>query len=253
MRTRVQQCYSPREEEDAVLTTFSNLPDACWNSNRDDRELEEALQTFLAGHRKGGRYEVNGQEFVCPGNIYQPHEFGSTRFVLRGIFAELPRWGHRVLEIGTGSGAVGIALAATGRDVTLVDIDPVAVACSRENAVRNNVSVKVVQSDLFAALGQESYDLIIFNIPLMDRSIEEPLERICNDPEGVLFTRFMVEAKAYLAPGGAVCVSVANIGHRSAMLRALEDYDESIIFSEFYGATQDWRWLLVAQPKTPTS
>jgi HemK-related putative methylase len=225
---------------------ISQLDDSYWRFNNPDSEV--AKTKFLDRHKTAGVYEVGGLKFTCPSGIYQPHEFGSTRFAMRGLFAELPNLGKRVLELGTGSGAVGICLAATGLDVTLLDIDPVAVECAKQNAAANNIDVSVFQSDLFAAVGGQKYDVIFFNIPLQDKPIEEPLEIISCDHGGELFARFLNEAPNYLLPNGQVCVSIGNIGNRTAILKALENYDDTILYAEYYARTGAWRWLLSARP-----
>ena len=211
--------------------------------------LEVAYQRFLEMHRKQATYHIDGLKFTCPPNIYHPGEFSSTRFALRGLFSQLAKWGNRILEVGTGSGAIGLCLSANGRDVTMVDIDPVAVECAKNNALHNNIHAEIYQSDLFEAVCDQKYDLIIFNIPLMDKAIEEPIEVIACDFQGQLFIKFMNEAKRHLLPGGQVCVSVSNLGNRNAIMQGLSNYNESIVYSEYYAASNEWRWLLVAQPQ----
>jgi methylase of polypeptide subunit release factors len=225
---------------------LSQLDSSYWTYSHPD--LETAQRKFLKRHSTAGVYEIAGLTFNCPSGIYQPHEFGSTRFAIRGLFSQSANLGHRILELGTGSGAIGICLAAAGFDVTLLDIDPAAVECATNNAVANNIAVTVLQSDLFTAVESQQFDVIFFNIPLQDKPIEDPLEVIACDHGGELFTRFMTEAKNYLSPNGQVCVSVGNIGNRAAILKALSDYDENILFAEFYAATSAWRWLLSARP-----
>jgi methylase of polypeptide subunit release factors len=225
---------------------FSQLDDSYWSFNHSD--LAAANAKFLQRHKTAGVYEVSGLTFTCPSGIYQPHEFGSTRFAIRGLFAELDNLGTRVLELGTGSGAIGICLAATGLDVTLLDIDPVAVECAKNNAAANAISVTVFQSDLFSAVGEQKYDVIFFNIPLQDKPIEEPLEIISCDHGGELFARFLNEAPNYLLPNGQICVSIGNIGNRTAILNALINYDDTILYAEYYASTGAWRWLLSVRP-----
>ena len=226
--------------------SFSDLDDSYWNFDHPDHETANAK--FLDRHKTAGVYEVAGLTFSCPSGIYQPHEFGSTRFAIRGMFSGLPLPGSRILELGTGSGAIGIVLAATGLDVTLLDIDPVAVECAKNNAENNKISVSVLQSDLFSAVEDQKYDVIFFNIPLLDKQIVEPLEIISCDFGGELFARFLAEAPDYLLPEGIVCVVVANIGNRESMLKALSNYEDKIMYAEFYAATGAWRWLISAIP-----
>ena len=76
--------------------------------------------------------------------------------------------GMRVMDLGCGCGLVGIAaaLACGEANVTLSDIDPLAVEVARRNAARNGVGgVKVVLSDVFSGLDEAGFDLILSNPP----------------------------------------------------------------------------------------
>jgi len=206
---------------------------------------------FLGSHKTLDAFEVGGLKFVCPPGVYHPTEFSATRFMYRGLFNELPRLGRRVLDMGTGCGALGICLAAAGREATLVDINPQAVACAANNARLNRVPVRILQSDLFEAVAGERFDLIVFNIPLLDKPVASPIEVIACDPGGRLFTRCLAEAPRHLTPGGAVAISVSNLGNRAAILEALSRYDYRILFSEFYGGDRMWKCLLLARQAVP--
>lgn len=74
--------------------------------------------------------------------------------------------GKDVLDLCTGSGCIGISLAALGKchSVTLADISPEALTVAERNALKNGVEVILRQSDLFSALGQR-YDIIVSNPP----------------------------------------------------------------------------------------
>lgn len=74
--------------------------------------------------------------------------------------------GKDVLDLCTGSGCIGISLAAMGKchSVTLADISPEALVVAERNAARNGVEVILRQSDLFSALCQR-YDMIVSNPP----------------------------------------------------------------------------------------
>ena len=76
---------------------------------------------------------------------------------------------QRVLDLCTGSGCIGIAMAAHNPDwqVDLADISDDALALARENVEFQDVGerVRVVRSDLFADLAGERYDLIVSNPP----------------------------------------------------------------------------------------
>lgn len=80
--------------------------------------------------------------------------------------------GHEVrcvVDVGTGSGAIAVTLAAHLPDarVWAVDLSPDALAVARENAARANVRVQFLQGDLLAPLlaAGETVDLVVANLP----------------------------------------------------------------------------------------
>lgn len=107
----------------------------------------------------------------------------------------------RVLDIGCGAGVIGIAAAHRGASaVDMTDVNLLAVQAARENTRRLNLTqCRVVPSDVFGALGDARYDLILSNPPFhrgkaIDYSVAD---------------RLIEEAPAYLAEGGSILV-VAN-------------------------------------------
>lgn len=78
--------------------------------------------------------------------------------------------GERVLDMGTGCGILGLIAAEKASEVVMVDVNPYAVRCAKENAERNNVRGKVyyVQGDLFTPLlDAEEFDVVLFNAPYL--------------------------------------------------------------------------------------
>ncbi|MGI5883997.1 MAG: class I SAM-dependent methyltransferase [Candidatus Spyradocola sp.] len=78
------------------------------------------------------------------------------------------RPGQRLLDLGCGAGLIGIAAAKVlGEEaVVLTDVDPAAVRCARENAVRNGVpGVQIVQGDALDAVDATGFDWILSNPP----------------------------------------------------------------------------------------
>ena len=71
----------------------------------------------------------------------------------------------RALDLGTGSGYVGIHLAQAGWQVDAVDVSPRALELARRNAALNGVALHVFASNLFDAV-EGAYDLIAFNPPM---------------------------------------------------------------------------------------
>jgi len=111
---------------------------------------------------------------------------------------DVPR-GAAVLDLGSGSGVLGIlaALLEPTSHAWLVDSDPLAIQVSRENAVLNgaaNISIRL--SDVLHDLPDQTFDLVLMNPPFhrgraRDASLAE---------------RFIAESSRALRPGGAIYV-----------------------------------------------
>jgi len=73
----------------------------------------------------------------------------------------------RILDLGTGSGIVAILIARLSAQsaVTAVDLSAAALEVARANATRHGVSIRFVEGDWYASLGNERFDLIVSNPP----------------------------------------------------------------------------------------
>jgi len=137
-----------------------------------------------------------------------------------------------VLDLCTGSGCLAIlaALAFPKASVDAADLSPEALAVAKRNVsdYRLGKRVRLVQSDLFGALGGRAYDLIVSNPPyvkaasmrkLPEEYRREPEMALASGADGLAHTRaILAQAKRHLNPGGLL---VVEIGHnRKALERA---------------------------------
>lgn len=138
-----------------------------------------------------------------------------TECVVEQALARLPAAPCRILDLGTGTGAIALALASERPDCTVVAVDKVAEAVdlAQRNARRLNiVNVDVRQSDWFSALGGERFRLIVSNPPYIDRQDEhlrqgdvrfEPLSALVAEDKGLADIGVLIrDARIYLEPGG---------------------------------------------------
>ncbi len=125
----------------------------------------------------------------------------------------------RVLDVGTGSGAIALALADEhpGAEVTGMDVSDDALALARENAARTGLSIDLVRGDLFDPLPAGPWDLVVSNPPYVDPEERETLQPEVRDwePETALFATGAVAAVArgavdVLAPGAALVLEVGE-------------------------------------------
>jgi ribosomal protein L3 glutamine methyltransferase len=132
---------------------------------------------------------------------------------------------HRVLDLCTGSGCIGIATALTfvEAEVDLVDISPDALDVARINIDRYELGdrVQAIESDLFTALDpSRPYDLIVSNPPYVDASDlasmpeeyrHEPALALGSGEDGLDITRRILrQAARFLTEDGLLVVEVGN-------------------------------------------
>ncbi len=151
-----------------------------------------------------------GLRILVPREVYHPHEWSSTRFLM----AALPDvTGLDVLEIGGGSGALALAIKQRGAaKVVATDISEKACATMECNALLNHLDIDVRHGDMFAPLKDgERFDLMIFNLPLMDKPIDYSAEVALCDPDGELLSRFLLGLPEVIKPEGAALFTHADI------------------------------------------
>lgn len=199
-----------------------------------DRPLEEAelapLRELLKQRGEGvplqhllGIVWFHKHEFKTDGRalIPRPETEELTEWILSWPLPDA----QRVLDMGCGSGVIGLSLAAAkpGWSVTLADVSPDALSLARENAASLGVeNAELIESHLFSAVSGE-FDGIVANLPYVPDSERATMAReVLHDPALALFSgadgldlirRFIPEAFQRLKPGGWI---VLEIGHDQA-------------------------------------
>ncbi|WP_320778338.1 HemK2/MTQ2 family protein methyltransferase [Streptomyces sp. CRN 30] len=188
---------------------------------------------------------------VLPG-VYAPQDDTS---LLTDALAEEPLApGARVLDVGTGSGALALAAARRGARVTAVDVSRRAVATARLNALLAGVRVRAVRGNLFAPVRDDRFDLILANPPYV------PAPPADGEPRGaarawdaggdgrLVLDRICRDAPPLLRPGGVLLMvhSVLSDARRTvtalraAGLEAAVTEHRWVAFGPVLRARQPW-------------
>lgn len=161
-----------------------------------------------------GRREFYGRDFaVSPAVLIPRHE---TELLVELALQRLPAGApHRVLDLGAGSGCIGVTLAAERpqSQVTLVDASEAALEIARANAARwASANTTLLRSDWYAAVAAERYALIVANPPYVaegDAHLQqgdlrfEPQSALVAGADGLDdIRRIVAGAPAHLTPGG---------------------------------------------------
>lgn len=120
----------------------------------------------------------------------------------------------RVLDLGTGSGAIALAVKTERpvSEVTALDVSAAALEVAQGNAQRLDLDVEFLHSNWFAAVEGRRFDLLLSNPPYIDPDDEhlgqgdlrfEPLNALVSSAQGLQdLRRIITAAPAYLLPGG---------------------------------------------------
>lgn len=163
---------------------------------------------YLTGHREFWGLDLE----VGPAALVPRPE---TELLVELCRARLPPTGC-VLDVGTGSGAVVLALARECPELTLTatDVDPAALAVARRNAERLDARVEFLVADLFEGLAGRCFDVVVSNPPYVatdDPHLEalafEPRRALVGGQDGLdVLRRLIAGAPARLAPAGWLIV-----------------------------------------------
>jgi release factor glutamine methyltransferase len=160
-----------------------------------------------------GKREFFGLDFQVGPAVLIPRP--DTELIVELALGLLPAHAPRLLDMGTGSGAIAVAVAHTrpDADVTALDVSPDALAVAQANAAANGARVRFLASSWFDALAADAtFDVIASNPPYIaagDAHLAqgdlrfEPVGALTDHADGLSALRTIVAGSPHhLVPGG---------------------------------------------------
>ena len=187
-----------------------------------EKQFVEEIYKKLAAHIPAqyiiGHAEFFGIQLKVDERVLIPRP--ETEEIVDLILTENPEKNLKVLDIGTGSGAIALALAKNRPDwsVTAADISEDALELATENAKRQNLDLTFIRTDCFSEISSK-YDIIVSNPPYISRSDEvevglnvlhsEPHLALFADEDGLaIYRRIGEDSKDYLNDGGKIYLEI---------------------------------------------
>ena len=238
---------SPRLDAELLLCDALDMTRSHLLVRLDDAAPENALQDHLTRplNHEPVAYIVREWEFFSLPIIVRPPTLvprPETEHLVECALDLLPDGPARVLDIGTGSGCIPIAITANHQDVTFISVDIKIhnLDLAQENAALNKVAdrIEFLQSNLFENVGERGpFDIICSNPPYVpdvdweglaeDIRLYEDRDALLAGNDGLdIVRRIAVEAPDFLKPNSYL---IMEIGHDQA--------DKSAVLLEENGFT----------------
>ncbi|HYK38307.1 peptide chain release factor N(5)-glutamine methyltransferase [Alloacidobacterium sp.] len=197
------------------------------------RTAHEPIQYIL------GEQEFFGLTFAVTPDVLIPRP--ETEHLVEGLLARVPHdQPLQIVDVGTGSGAIAVALAHSLQlaQLTALDISDSALAVAQRNAKTHQVAgrMRFLKSDLLDAVAGEHFDAVVSNPPYVAEADRESLEPQVRDYEPAValfggatgfdvYERLIPQARKSLKPGGWLLMEM-GLGQKKSLVGLLSDWDE---------------------------
>lgn len=179
-----------------------------------------------------GRQEFYGRQFRVSPAVLIPRP--ETEFLVEAVMKLRPN-PTRIVDVGTGSGAIAVILNAIA-----ADISPEALKIARANGAS-----PLVRADLLSCFADETLDVVVSNPPYVPLSDSQTLQREVRDhephlalfagPDGLdLYRRLIPEARRVLKPGGLLALEF-GLGQSEALRLLLNGWTNIVITPDLAG------------------
>lgn len=235
-------CFSGKSQEAIIADREKYASEAVCDA------MESAVQRIMADEPLAyvlGEWNFYGMPLYVDHNVLIPRDDTcavASLAIKRGLFLDQD---PRILDLCTGSGCIGLAVANRVKDakVTLADISKEALSVARKNVTRHKLSGRVscVQLDALSPASSfiGKFDMIISNPPYittaemeeLPKSVKayEPHLALHGGEDGLLFYRSIIQNYTpALKPGGYLCFEF-GMGQGDDVCRLLEEHGYTIL------------------------
>jgi release factor glutamine methyltransferase len=225
---------SPRLNAELLLMFVLNCDRAYFHAHPERELAPEELRRYdeaLTKRASGipaqyitGHQEFWGLDFIVTPAVLIPRP--ETEHVIETVLARVGRTlkSAKIIDIGTGSGCIAIALATElpESEIHATDISRSALQVAHTNAARLGQSrIQFHESDLFSKLETRNFDFVISNPPYVGESEEEqvqlevrkhePRNAVFSGPTGLeIIERLIPQAREALKPGGWLIMEISG-------------------------------------------
>jgi release factor glutamine methyltransferase len=224
--------HPEKARRDAELLLMHSLKRSrAWLITHDDELLADDLSAsyaeLLERRRKAepiqyitGETEFYGLPFLVTPDVLIPRP--ETEHLVEKVIELASNFdAPQIVDVGTGSGAIAVALAhkLPQASITATDISSRALALAAENAKRNGVAVRFVAGDLLAPVVGEQFEIIVSNPPYVAMAERDSLDVEVREYEPALalfagedgldvYRRLIPSAFDALTPGGFIVLEI---------------------------------------------
>ncbi len=199
-------------------------------SRKERERLEKLVKRRLAGEPIAyliGQKEFFGYDFMVNKDVLIPRP-ETELLVQKALKISGKKRSVKIIDIGTGSGAIAIVLTKklSQAEVWGIDISEKALGVARENALKHRVKVKFKKSDLLKDIDQR-FDLIVANLPYLKPTtltpLPDPRVALNGGRKGLeLIKRLIRESKDYLRKNGSLVLEISP-EQRDPLEKYIED------------------------------
>lgn len=226
-----------------LLSTFMQKPKEYLIIHSEEQVDEDIEKKYIEGINKIAdgyplQYITNYQEFMklnfhVDESVLIPRQ--DTEILVEEVIKLAEESNSvNVLDLCTGSGAIGISIAKylPNVKVTLSDISKEALEIAKENAITNGVKVEIVKSDLFENLKSSKFDIIVSNPPYIETDViktldkqvrQEPMLALDGGEDGLDIYRLIIkEAHRHLNKDGVLALEI-GYNQKEKVVKLLEE------------------------------